>query len=303
MENTKLGIIDIDGLFYHSARETLEESIQTFKDKFQNILDKTSITHYIGFYSQGRYFRHNIFLDYKIGRVGRPVPKFMKALKEWAIVEYGLQNMYLVEADDLTAFWINKNICSYVAYPHNMEVHEGNSQYWNLVDKILITPDKDLLESIPGQHFNYTYKLTDKANAAKKAAKIANGIYEVKEEDVIKGWWIETSEHTTNAFKNMQLIVGDSGDGIKGIEGKGAKYWERMESKGATRLDDVFWEYIENYGHAQGIFEFQKNYRLLHLLDCNDDFVREIGEIPTFPNIVKVAQPEESVDEKIEEKF
>ena len=42
------------------------------------------------------------------------------------------------------------------------------------------------------------------------------------------------------------------------------------------------------YDISQGIYNFQKNYRLLHLLDTDEDFMREIGTIPEMPKIQEV---------------
>ena len=50
----------------------------------------------------------------------------------------------------------------------------------------------------------------------------------------------------------------------------------------------VFTAYKKKYGVSQGIYEFQKNYRLLHLLSSDEDFNREIGELPKFPIISEV---------------
>jgi 5'-3' exonuclease len=315
MENTsisiKLAIVDVDGMIYHSLRDNFVESLMTFEDKFQNLLEKTEATHYVGFYSQGKYFRHDIDPEYKGNRSGKPIPKYFKPLKEWVIAEFGFQQMKKAEADDLCAYWMNENI------GHAPEDSDKSFDKWKILqsakeylkeggeeyniekcEHILCTPDKDLLQSIPGKHFNYTYKLTDEAKQAKKA----DPKYETKEEDVIKGWWIATTPNIANNFRNMQLIIGDSGDGIKGVEGLGIKAWDKMINSGMTLIHDILIKYIQKYGQAQGVFEFQKNYRLLHMLDCDEDFMREVGEIPTFPNIIKVEQPEETVEE-IEEKF
>jgi hypothetical protein len=300
----KLGIIDIDGLFYHSVKETLGKSIQTFQDKFQNLVEKTGITHYIGFYSKGKYFRHSINPEYKIGRVGRPVPKYLKTLKEWAIAEYGLQNMYQVEADDLAAYWIN-NFIHHAKFinPHsdshwmfcNHELVKSADE-WKDVEKILCTPDKDLLESIPGKHFNYSYKLKDDIKALVKE----DVLYQIKKEGVIKGWWIETNDEEANYFKLKQLISGDTADGIKTLFPKNAGDWF---VKNKMNFNDVVSAYIlgfnyetptgikkykKGFGTSLGLFELVKNYRLLHMLESDEDFMREVGKLPTFPIITEI---------------
>jgi len=43
-------------------------------------------------------------------------------------------------------------------------------------------------------------------------------------------------------------------------------------------------------GNSQGIFEFQKNYRLLHILDTEEDFIREVGYIPELPEFRPVKE-------------
>ena len=66
------------------------------------------------------------------------------------------------------------------------------------MEKVLCAVDKDLLQSISGKHFNYTYELKEKGNP----------------NSVVKGWWVETSEAESDDFKRMQLIVGDTIDGV-----------------------------------------------------------------------------------------
>jgi len=59
----------------------------------------------------------------------------------------------------------------------------------------------------------------------------------------------------------------------------------------------VFDEYIKDYGTEKGIYEFSTNYRLLYKLRTNDDFLRETGELPTFPEIRQVpTKPVEEVN-------
>ena len=145
------------------------------------------------------------------------------------------------------------------------------------VDTILVSPDKDLLESIGGSHFNYSYKLLDKTNP----------------DSLIKGWWVVTSKEEAELFKLYQLIAGDTSDGVKGIEGKGKKFFEKLEEKS---IQNVLVQYIKQYGEAKGIYEFQKNYRLLYLLSTNEDFFREVGYIPENLIVDKIVKQSDSIN-------
>lgn len=309
MDKIKLAIIDVDGLFYHSATTTMESSIQKFQEKFQNILDKTQCTHYIGFYSNGRYFRHNIDPEYKGNRKKSIPPKYLRALKFWAIAEYGFQYMDKVEADDLCAYWMNQPIRFGPGYKESFPyktvfeenfhlkgslIDKNGEKMEKIVEKVLCSPDKDLLYSIKGRHFNYSYKLTDESKQAKKDDKE----YRIKDDDTIKGWWIKTSDDKIEEFVKSQMIIGDAADHIKGIEGKGLKYWEGILNEYLPYWSEILDEYTIKYGLSQGIYNFQRNYRLLHLLDCDDDFIREIGKLPEFPIITEITK--ETIDIKVE---
>lgn len=309
MENAsndiKLAIIDIDGMFFQSSTDTIEESIQKFKDKFNNLLEKTQCTHYVGFYSKGKYFRHNIDPEYKITRGKYAPPKWLKALKNWAITEYGFQYMDNVEADDLACYWINNPIYyGKFTNPHS-DTHMifYDTLLWKSadeaikIDPILCTPDKDLLQSIPGKHFNYSYKITDEAKEAKKLDEN----YEIKDEEVIKGWWVETNIAEAAKFKALQLLMGDSGDSIKGLDGIGPKKAEKILDKFDVGIDlytFLFDQYRAFYkdNYSKAIFEFQKNYRLLHMLENDEDFMREVGKLPEFPIITEVKKESNNIE-------
>jgi len=125
-------------------------------------------------------------------------------------------------------------------------------------------------------HFNYTYKLEDKNDLNSLA----------------KGWWVKTSKGDAyiNFWKSM--VCGDTADNIKGIEGSGEVAFNKILKICRDEVipveDMVFTAYKKRYGQSQGIYEFQKNYRLLHILENNEDFMREVGELPPFPKIIEV---------------
>lgn len=281
---SKIAIIDGDALTYHSSKDSIHESIEIIDEKIQNIFIQTGATHYVLFISNSPYFRHQISSEYKSNRNKYKIPlKWLKTLKKYLIEEWGAQSMDLTEADDLCSYWMNKDLC--IADDGKIEprevfvdaldycVVENLPQFeFESMEKVLCAVDKDLLQSIPGKHFNYTYKLEDKDNP----------------NSVIKGWWVETSEAESDDFKRMQVVVGDVTDGVSGLKGKGIKFYEKISKEIKPSYGELLQLYCVEYGQAQGIFEFQKNYRLLHLLNTDEDFEREIGQLPELPEIREV---------------
>jgi hypothetical protein len=271
-------LIDADSLAYlGKTTDTLLQIIEKVDDKIQDILNETNANYYCLFISQGRYFRHNLkdsseeFGSYKSKRK-YDSQIYKKVIKEYLIAEWGSISSPNVEADDLIAYWMNKPLYlnSLVGgkkvidtYVPDSSVLESSEE----VNKILAAVDKDLLQSIPGKHLNYSKKL---------------GADEWGME------WVETSRADAFNFQRKQLIIGDASDGVSGIPGKGEKYWEKMLATMRNGLDSILIEYLVHYGQSQGIYEFQKNYRLLHLLDCDEDYLREVGYIPTLPNFKEV---------------
>lgn len=114
-------------------------------------------------------------------------------------------------------------------------------------DSFIVAIDKDLL-SLEGTHYNWK---TDK-------------------------WFtIDWNEAYTKFWSDM--IIGQSGDNVKGIPGKGPKYVEGLLSRESTTdrtfRDIVFNEYIQHFGEYKGIKEFYKNYISLYILESYEGFV------------------------------
>jgi len=100
--------------------------------------------------------------------------------------------------------------------------------------------DKDLLK-LEGTHYNY------KTNE-----------------------WVTISEQEANLYFWESMIIGDSVDNIKGLEGKGKAFATKLLSN----IDDVeslrttvFEEYINQYGEYKGIEKFYQNYKCLKIMD------------------------------------
>jgi 5'-3' exonuclease len=285
MSKEKLILVDADGLCFHSSRETLEESLQVLNDKIQNMYEKTGATHSCFFISQGRYFRHAISNDYKKSRSNTKSPlKWLQTLKMYLKEAYNANSMNLVEADDLVAYWSQRDFLLVENIPCSMPIKDfDEGTKIEPLDTLICSPDKDLLQSIEGTYFNYSYKLVDKT----------------KPESIEKGWWVTTTEK--EAYYNfwVSMITGDATDNIKGVEGRGIAYATKLFDHYGNILQEVTLSaYAERYDISQGIYEFQKNYRLLHLLSTDEDYIREIGELPTFP-IVNEIKPKDPLIEYI----
>ena len=107
------------------------------------------------------------------------------------------------------------------------------------------------------------------------------------------------------------MITGDSTDGIKGIEGRGEVFAAKLFMEVLSKIKDTEIEsalrtatlnaYIDKYGESQGIFEFQKNYRLLKMLETDSDWIREVGYIPELNNINLIEK--QDVEEQLELNF
>lgn len=261
----KLILIDADSLAYHACKETLQDSIESLNDRISNMFTKTDADFAAFFVSDKITFRHKIAPFYKGNRLKTPTTlKWIKSLTAYLSDAYGVNSFSQVEADDLVNYWYNQAVYAYVdkVYPEMQASLLGKElKEEDKVTKIICSPDKDLLKCIPGTHFNYSYK---------------------SEEE--KGWWVETTveEAYDNFWKSM--ITGDPADNIKGIEGKGIKFAEKLikscNELGIMYPSAVFNQYVIKYNDYEGIIRFQQNYRLLKLLENDLEFYNEIGTIP-----------------------
>ena len=71
--------------------------------------------------------------------------------------------------------------------------------------------------------------------------------------------------------------MGDSTDGITGIEGVGDKissHWLKNKVKEFEPF--ALRKYVEKYGMTEGIFKFNQTFRLVYLLTTDADIEREI---------------------------
>mgnify|MGYP003403362816 CR=1 FL=1 len=90
-----------------------------------------------------------------------------------------------------------------------------------------------------------------------------------------KGVWIETTPLESIYKFWGDMVCGQSGDNIKGIPGKGEKYFKGLLDKADGSIPFhslILWEYVKHFGENKGIEEFYKNYKCLYILEESEDF-------------------------------
>lgn len=81
----------------------------------------------------------------------------------------------------------------------------------------------------------------------------------------------------------------DSSDNVGGLGGVGIKTAEKWLDGVNNFPEAVLSRYISIMRDIpKSIYEYQKNYRLLHILESDEDFMRECKQLPPFPKINKV---------------
>lgn len=111
-----------------------------------------------------------------------------------------------------------------------------------LPNSFICAIDKDLL-SLEGTHWNYK-----------------------------KNEWVTTSKEEAYQYFWRSMVTGDPVDNIKGLEGKGAKFFERLVDKHPEidLRDIIFNAYVEHYGEYKGIEKFYQNYICLKMIEDYD---------------------------------
>lgn len=91
-----------------------------------------------------------------------------------------------------------------------------------------------------------------------------------------------TSREEAMKFLYLQALMGDSTDNIKGLPGIGEKKAEKILDINGYNAQITLGAYLGAYEDniANGIFEFQKNFRQVYLLREDIDFLSEVGYVP-----------------------
>lgn len=115
----------------------------------------------------------------------------------------------------------------------------------NIPNSFICAIDKDLL-SLEGEHYNWRKK----------------------------EWIITSKDDAITAFW-CDMIAGQPGDAIKGVPGKGVKYFNKIieDSELISIGGLVLKEYIKFFGEELGVDEFYKNYKSLKILENHEAFL------------------------------
>lgn len=140
-------------------------------------------------------------------------------------------------------------------------------------DSVICSPDKDVIYQNAGTHFDYG-----------------------------KMQHITVTEEDAEKFLFYQLAIGDSTDGISGIQGVGkatAEKWFDNKSPEHTYHELVLDKYIEKYDFHEGINRFFENFTMVYILKTENDLIREFGELPEDPIINEINNETTDIDNLI----
>lgn len=226
-----------DGKFVY-VDKTVQEAIATCDAYITDILNFTHSDSYILYLTTGKTFRHSLDSTYKANRIGTAKPLWFNEVKQHMISEWGAVEVPGLEADDLAV--ITKN---------------------SLEDCFIIAADKDILECVPGKHFD-----------ARKT----------------KNTFIETSEKDAEFAFAKSILTGDSIDGIPNIEkGYGPKTAEAelaadMQFHNVNPVLAAYNIYTRKFGIYEGTNRFYRQFSLLKIIDS----------INSVPNGIEFTIPE-----------
>lgn len=243
------------------SEKNLQETLESVDWYIKNkIFIPTEAIHYIGCIGGRGNFRKKLANTYKANRA-REFPKYFNLAKQYLIEEYGFVESHGFEAED------------YVNFIHNRIITEPENHIFG--DNVIIVREDHDLDQIAGMHYNPT-----------KDEFIA-----ISHKEAYRSLW-------------KQMLQGCSTDKVSGIPGIGEVKAEKMitdlDKENISYESGVLNAYTYKFGDSEGIYQYALNYRQLYLLKSESDFMREIGQVPKFPNIIKVENSVEEAETKVE---
>ncbi|MCI4435927.1 MAG: hypothetical protein JHC33_03845 [Ignisphaera sp.] len=207
----------------------LDKALNMAMVRIEEILDITGCSSAELYFSSGRTFRHDLTDSYKANRNKTRYPVGLSNLKDLLLEKHAGEICKGYEADDVVVM---------------LKEHYPDKY-------ILAAVDKDVLNSVPGKHFDY---------------------YRGKSRDM---GWVEVTEDTAAKWPYIQCISGDATDGIKGVPGLGPVKAKAIISK-LTDTKDMWDAVVAAYKKAKlDESEAILNMRLVNMHQLNID--REIN--------------------------
>ena len=195
----------------------LPSALIVAQDKIATLIDLTGCKDAELHFTSGKNFRHHLTSDYKSNRASTRYPEGLREMKD--LLQGTINTDY--EADDI--------VC--------MLKREYPNKY------IVCAVDKDVLNGVPGIHFNYYNSLKHNINMK----------------------WVQTSEETSLKWPYLQCLMGDSSDGIKGVSKIGPKKAEKL-LEGISNIN-LLWNAVKQAYRDAGQEESEAllNMRLVHM--------------------------------------
>lgn len=245
-----IALIDSDILLYEAGFATEDKPEQDAFIRMDERIDAIVLASGADSYqcylsdSAENNFRYKIDPQYKANRT-QPKPIHYEVLKEYLIVEHKAKIAYGKEADD--ALGIEQKKIPDYGFGESYLKKEGgvDSPYQST---ILCTIDKDLRQ-IPGLHYSWP---------------INRGGVEVRGGEIF-----EVTEQEGLIYFYKQLIIGDTADNIKGIDGLGPKKTDKLfEDKTIEEIHQLVYEL-----YSDDLERLQRNAQLLWILREENGFI------------------------------
>lgn len=238
-----------DGKYVYTDK-TVEQAINTCDAYMSDLLTLSRADSYILCLTGQNGFRYKIDPNYKANRIGMDKPLWFEAVKEHMRTHWDAIEVEGLEADDVASI-ISKQ----------------------LDNTFIVAVDKDLLDCIPGRHFD-----------ARRGQNV----------------FINTTESQAEFNFAKSILTGDAIDGIPNMKkGYGPKTAEKdlLASEETTPLVAALKIYQKEFGDEEGLAKYEKQKSLLKMIDSFETLPKDITFAIPEPNCWNCIEMEFSGEE------
>ena len=189
---------------YYDANEEciwhqdVDKAVEVAIENVHNLIAETETKDAELYFTAGRNFRYTVDPMYKANRSDSDTPPKLREIKEGLLNAFKGEICTSIEADDAVVYLKRTHPKKYV----------------------LCAVDKDVLNSVPGEHYNY---------------------YRSEKWKIQPKWVIITPDHAKQWFYK-QILMGDTTDNIQGCPGIGPKKAEKALAKAKTSYE--MWQVV-----------------------------------------------------------